>query len=1116
MNLNKVKAVLASIAVASSLLLPITYNTYSSNQAYKAAPTEIAEGEEVVAYLIRSPYADASAVYGSKGSKDPYYVLADGSYVNGTQEASRVSNLPNWKTSYKKSGDDQKIPKKIGGYVVIGVEKVEPLSNSGVPMLNNAKISLEDLKKYGGFSGTVYKEGPFYVNNQPAIVYSTVQDDSMNSTAKFDYQATSYTVGYDFNPSTFNFQATITTNWKSKQTNDNKEGETWTNETGFKQMMDDAKSIWGSIPPEKLMGKTGEEAAKQARRKNHEVPSEVPGEYSKKTTFSEWKAYWTDYYKGGGSATIPTTEVWYMLWDGTYALKDDEGHQQLGNTLRIYNPYIIKLKLKQKEKKQTDLELVGSPGSTNSNLTKGKCTAEYRKGYLYVKVVGNAVSLENPSTPPNSGVSIEMTSSASGINSFKGTISPLQLKQDQPVDYAREGASVNVTSSTLEGSVSTQDSFFKIPIKQADNGQPQKVKIKLFINPTKSPTESTYDNNPWEKEIEIPATLPDLIAHKINYTYTGNKIGSKATVNLQLVTKDKGFEELQSLTAGLSQSDVIAKVWVDGSLKKNENYNHVFMTGTQNKDLTFTTGTFTESKLEYRVKVLLHINPTEQKPKQEETFTNNKLEIEFIIRASVPKPPPAPDPEYPKFTRSEDCVFLSKTSPKTNSVILYNMGTYQQVHNISNPKETKWPTNSEIYWNSVKTSVPLGMNWGQMQEGSWEAVYPEYGKNGWITRTHPDITGACPLCGYDATGQWYKEYTDFIAKYRCKATFKYWDTNKFQESKGSNKTEIKNGSCYNIRLVSRPVSHTKPHMQRPCCGNPAATSPAKIGLENCLHKHHNHSHSYPVGCDDDCSDDCSGGHTETHSFRICEHAGNTCPAECHGFSCCGTSYSFLDPIPHYHYHTEYRLEYLTYVTLTFNVKIYDNPTVKVMDYGSGKKITRAGYGISTQIQEVDYATDYKNSGVAPHQYGDYPIKPFASKSIVKTPANNERPKKAGGNGVYLISRLEQKGGAEPFAKKFINVPNKKAEQKGLDSFKEVYTDVDYPNGDLPVLFQVYYQPLNFQPPRKKEWMTPKERQLTEQYGNKLKKGLGVCAEDKIAIKGNIWDDAWTHPTRPTS
>ena len=49
MNVKKIKAILASIAVASSLLLPITYNSYSSNQAYKAAPTEIADGEEVVA-----------------------------------------------------------------------------------------------------------------------------------------------------------------------------------------------------------------------------------------------------------------------------------------------------------------------------------------------------------------------------------------------------------------------------------------------------------------------------------------------------------------------------------------------------------------------------------------------------------------------------------------------------------------------------------------------------------------------------------------------------------------------------------------------------------------------------------------------------------------------------------------------------------------------------------------------------------------------------------------------------------------------------------------------------------------------------------------------------------
>lgn len=1105
MNLNKVKAVLASIAVASSLLLPITYNSYSSNQAYKAAGATVEEGEEVTAYMIQSPYADAVAKYGSNGSSDPYYVLSDNSYVNGSKEESRKSKLPSWKTTYKPASIS--IPKKVGGYEVIGVEKVEALNNTtGVPMLNNAKITLEHLKQYGGYSGKVYKEGPFYVNNQPAIVVSTVQDDSMNSTGKFDYQATSFSVSYIYNESSRSLAATITTNWKAKQTDDNKEGETWTNETGFAQMMEDAKTIWMGIDPAKVMNKTGVAKADQARARKPYPESDVQGKYSKANNFGDWKAYWQDYYKGGGSATISSTDVWYKLWNGTYDLKDDEGKQQFGNTLRIYNPYIIKLKLKQKEKKQTDLELVGSPGSTNSNLTKGKCTAEYRKGYLYVKVVGNAVSLENPSTPPNSGVSIEMSSTANHINQLKGTISPQKLEKDKPVNYAEAGSSISPTSSSIEGSISTEGPYFKIPIKQTESGQPQKVKIKLFINPTKSPTESTYDNNPWEADVDIPAEIPDLIAHKITHSYSGNKVGSSAKVNLQLVTKDKGFENLQSYVASHKDTKVIYKVWIDGSTVKNENYTHEFLKGTVLKNVTFQTPTFTESKLEYRVKVLLHINPDRNLPTKEETFTNNKLEIEFIIRASVPKPPPAPDPEYPKFTRSEDCVFLDKNSPKTNSVILYNMGTYQQVHNISNPKETKWPTNSEIYWNSVKTSVPLGMNWGQMQEGSWEAVYPEYGKNGWGTLSPPDTTGGCSYCEYDAGAVWYKEYTDFLNDYKCKATFKYWDTDKFQQSKGSNKTEIKNGSCYNLRMNYREVGNKK-ICEGNCCDGDTTINGCPYNSRS-LHGHHTDTYTVSVSCSSSCSESCSGGHTETRTHRQCEVGSSKC-------SVCGGGPYGKNP-KHCHSHGEYRLEYLTYVTLTFNVKIYDNPTVKVVDYGSGQKITRAGYGISTQIQEVDYATDYKNSGVAPHQYGDYPIKPFASKSIVKTPANNERPKKAGGNGVYLISRLEQKGGAEPFAKKFINVPNKKAEQKGLNGFKEVYTDVDYPNGDLPVLFQVYYQPLNFQPPRKKEWMTPKERQLTEQYGNKLKKGLGVCAEDKIAIKGNIWDDAWTHPTRPTS
>lgn len=42
---------------------------------------------------------------------------------------------------YKITGNGQAILKKIGGYEVIGVEKVEPLSNSGVDMLGG-KVSL--------------------------------------------------------------------------------------------------------------------------------------------------------------------------------------------------------------------------------------------------------------------------------------------------------------------------------------------------------------------------------------------------------------------------------------------------------------------------------------------------------------------------------------------------------------------------------------------------------------------------------------------------------------------------------------------------------------------------------------------------------------------------------------------------------------------------------------------------------------------------------------------------------------------------------------------------------------------------------------------------------------
>lgn len=145
-------------------------------------------------------------------------------------------------------------------------------------------------------------------------------------------------------------------------------------------MMEDAKSIWVPIPSEKVLGKTGVAAADYARARK--IKSDSQGTYSKATNYDDWRSCWKDYYKGGGSAQITSEDVWNRLWNGTYALKDDEGKQQLGDTLRIYNPYIIKLKLKQKAIEKDDLELVGSPDSTNESTEKGSCEAYYRKGYI--------------------------------------------------------------------------------------------------------------------------------------------------------------------------------------------------------------------------------------------------------------------------------------------------------------------------------------------------------------------------------------------------------------------------------------------------------------------------------------------------------------------------------------------------------------------------------------------------------------------------------------------------------------------------------------------------------------------------------------------------------------
>lgn len=1120
----KFKPVLA-ILLTCALSSPTVHIPLSKLKSEYSAAEESEQKVDITPdiYFLGTCYLDAYAT-GKQGSKIVYKAKIGNSekYVGGTAANSTKDKIENWSSSYSTT---IKIPKKVGQYEISGIEFVRDFNlDKPLGFLNNKRVSIDDLISASSNASLKPKTDiAFSHDGKPAIFINSVTEDGqgavyqMNDTTlhtdKFTYASKNYNISPVYNSQSSTALLSLTTNWLTDSSFANPDGDNWTSQTNFKQMMEDAEDIWtnaalncdyykegGPIPAATLkkyfqlsFTPSGDSyykyLANYMKDKNISALNEDGTPYmsihSHTNSFLKWQEYWDDYFTGGGDGTPGSVDAaWFKLWEGTYTANVTDKN----DTLRIYHPYIIKLKVKSTP---TDLELISSK---STNKSQGTCDAYYDKGFIYVKAVGNALSLQDKAKPIKETVKLTLENQTySAFNNYQGLISEQPLSLNKPVDYIKSGSTITTINSKLEGDIGYKDSYIRFPVKTAP--MDQKIKVKLYINSDQNPMESTFDNNPWETEVIIPALTPDLIAQKIIYSYTNNKKGSKAKVNLNLFTKDEGFDKVLSYVANHKDTPVQYKIWLDGSLIKQQNYTHAFLTGLKSRTDTFYTGTFTDSKPSYKVKVELHINPLHHFPTEEKTFGNNKITQEFTI--SMDKDPePLPDyPNIPKFTNNEECIYLDKNNPQTDSMMLFTKGTFTSKHTTAKPQP--YPDSSQLQWVAtppdVITEVPAGLNWGKPSSIDWKPVFPEKGIDGWVTTSPYESTGGCSYCSYDPDTL--DMYFEYLRDYQCAASFIGWNTEEFQASDGKSYTVVNNGQIQLYRICVREVSNNK-KCKSNCCYADLSQNHVTYSSKE-LHGHHSHSHSVPTGCSSSCSDDCKGGHTTTCYHNICEVKGNSCPESCSGDSLCGTTYSNENPV-HYHQHTEYRLEFAASVDLDFNVKI-NKPSTKVVDYGTGDKITRAGYGIVTNITNVPYVTDYQMPTVS-GQFGTYTIRHFGSSAVVKTPATNKKKP-------YLISLLKGTQTASPFDKAFENYPN----PQSIRNYKEIFVDIDYPDGDFPVYFEILYRPDGFKP-AKYQYMTPAEQQLYNKYKNKLQVGLGICEAQKITVKGNVWDDSWTHPT----
>lgn len=1099
--------------LALSLILPtVWFNT----QHYTAI-----EDEPVDIYFIGSAHIDAAPVerVNVNGVMTPYYTYMNGSnkqLVAGTEEQSVKSNNKNWNTA--NLNYSIQIPKKVGKYGISGVESVTPLKLDEVSPITGKVITYEDIKEASyNASVTSITLTNFNKDGRSVIVINSYTSDGKGSNYvvnesplskdRFTYAASNYSITPAYNKDTYTLNLNINTNWETNSSLGSS-GELWDTNKTLIQMADEAKRIvniamdTSNLPyplPTDHVQAANQMYANPSIKAMELNGSEYESGYSKASNYNDWYSYWTGYITPGGlpdgsGGTLPVSETWKRLWNGTYfdTVNDDAGN------VRVYTPYIIKLKTSN----PLDLELVAS--DSKSLDSAGPCDAFYKDGFVFVKAVGNAVELPASQKGLKETVKLTIANETNpNINAYQGMITEQELKKGIPLDYFAKGSDIQTMATKLPtGPITKVGSYMRFPVQVLTENQT--LKISLFINSNKEPIEGTWDNNPWETTVTIPGTAPDLIASKIIYTTNSAKIGEQAKINLNLLTEDKGFEELLSYVENNPTSQVVTKVWIDGTQTMRDTHLHPFLSKKFSSTKTVTTPRFTETKLSYDIKVELEINPNRNTPDKELTFDNNKIEREFTVYAEPENKLPEPeDPILPKFTNNGECVWIDKNDPNNDSQILVSLGTFTTEYPLSNTRA--FPT-GDIGW--VKgNSAPQKLNAGK-GSAVYSAVFPELGVSGWVKLSDDGSTGSCPHCKYDPAA--YSKYIQHLNDYQSSASFVGWKISDFQQSQGATQTEVNNGTIMWLRMNSRQVSNSKVCESNSCCEADLSQSHLTYNSSE-LHGHHSHNHSYTAygSHSDSCyetnpdgsqgSNICDSDHsyTATCTTNICEVAGNSCPTECHENSLCGTTYSNENP-PHYHAHTEYRLEYASKVQLTYNIKL-NNLNVKAVDYMTGDRITRAGYGISTTVSNLSLTTDYDATLVqATPEYGAFKVKRQAGEAYVRTPATNkEKP--------YLVSKLDVRTPSTPFDKQFYNKENPTSVQRS----RLIFTDVDYKDTtQFPVIFAIRY-PIAFEP-APAQYLPAGEKALLDKYP-RLTPVLGLCKTDYITIEGNAWDDSWTHP-----
>lgn len=1110
MNKKARSLIIMSLALVLTLPTACLLNK-QLNVAYHAEE-QTEDNEEILpdVYFIGSGYTDAYPC-GKVGEDIYYQINQTGNLVNTTKQNSTYAQKNSWK-NYTVARSI-KIPEKVGVYNVIGVEDVKPLAIDAPFPFTGKTITYQDIIDITHNTTLTPKAGtPFSQDDGTALVYNntdgslTPYKEEVIYTNRFTYSASKYSFETDYNETKRSLMLKCTTNWSCKSSEQNKNGDLWGSKPGLKPVAKDANEILNNIivdndkalypGPSELQSVLGlsflptaatdpsltacyaryydKKGASAVDTNGAVVKSQVSKAYNK----ASWYKYWSSYIVPGGllvNGVVQSTQFsWDRLWDGTYFNYLQAGEQNI----RAYQPYVVKLKVSTRG---LDLEACGSQSKDVNYYT---CDAFYEKGYLYVKPLGNAVTLPAGTEFVESPMHLTITNeSGKNVNTIEGEFSPQKLKVNKIVNYVKDGSEFKVTNSHLNGSVSNKDDYLRIPIAVGEENQ--KLTVQLEVNQAKDPEEVTYINNIWKREILIPGTSPDLSAEHILYKIDNNKIGSNPTVALTLITGDKDFDKILSYVENSPHSPTLYKIYVDGSLIQSNVYNHPIGSNPYRHTVTFQPGVLTNTKPSYRVKVELNINPNRNVPSKEQTFDNNYKVREFLIPSQGgtvpyiytdedPKPPEDPvDPQLPKFTNMEECVWLDKNSPSTNSVLLLKGGTFELNYTASSSgtfaNADAPPSGSEVAWIKEGTSPKQGLNWGKIVGLTYDRAWSDAGASGtgWMSHrpregefVETPGAGPCSKCAWNQA--WLDKANEILARGNYYLSSTNWNAQRFAQSQGSDHTVTGDwNTTYPYYRVSTRERVNAVYCHSNCCygvkqGAGENAEPRDVEL---------HQHITVTGT----RTNPDTGKSETYEEEVCV----------------GKSPK------HHHTHEEWRLERLSGVTMQYNIAM-QNMSTKTSDYGTGDKLFRAGYGVSAAINSAPYITDLQPA-TASGDYGAFVVKKPSEQACVKTPAVNKKKP-------FLITRLEGDKGN-------FSLPEN---PKSVMKYKELFADVDYPDGDFPVIYELMLTVNGFKP-WDKQYLPAGEAALMDRFCN-LPKRPGMCKTDHLTVKGNVWDDEWTHPT----